>query len=105
MPVPTGDIHLSYRLEGSADARPGFVLLPGIDLELAVPQGCRGYLIIPPVLGVRPGGQVEALLDGSPIMLKALDAESRVAGIRCRAGSLLTDALSCGHHHLVVPRL
>ena len=104
IPVPTGDIHLSYKFKGSADDRPGYVLLPGIDLELVVPQGCRGYLVIPPVLGVGPGSQVEALLDGSPIMLKALDADIRVAGIRCRAGSLLADALPCGHHHLVLPR-
>ena len=105
MPVPTGDIHISYTITGRVDNRPGFVLLPDIDLELTVPQGCRGYLVLPPVLGVGPGGQVEALLDGSPIMLKALDAESRLAGIRCRAGSLVTDALPCGHHHLMVPRL
>ena len=105
MPVPTGDIHMSYRFKGSADARPGYVLLPDIDLELTVPQGCRGRLVLPPLLDLGPGGQVEALLDGSPIMLKALDAESRVAGVRCRAGSLVTDALPCGNHHLMVPHL
>ena len=103
MPVPTGDIHISYRITGKADSRPGFVPLPDIDLDLVVPQGCRGHLVLPPICGVRPGGQVEALLDGSPIMLKALDADNRVAGIRCRAGSLLADALPCGHHHLVLP--
>ena len=105
MPVPTGDIHVSYRITGKMDCRPGFVLLPDINLDLVVPQGCRGHLVLPPMRGVRPGGQVEASLDGSPIMLRSLDAESQVVGIRCRAGSLVMDALPCGHHHLMVPHL
>ena len=42
MPVSTGDIHLSYSFKASADARPGYALLPGIDLELLGAPGLTG---------------------------------------------------------------
>ncbi len=103
MPVSTGDIHLSYSFKASADARPGYALLPGIDLELLGAPGLTGSSGHPSCARRQTRGRVEVLLDGSPIMLKALDAESRVAGIRCRAGSPVMDALLCVHHHLMVP--
>lgn len=104
MPVRAGRIEAAYQVLGGSDL-PDPVggrtpVLPGIEVDLAVPARTRATLVLPPLAGLAPATLWEVRVDGVTRLIRSEAGFFRLGGVRCPPGSLVVEGLGPGRHRV-----
>lgn len=98
LPLPSGDLSVSYEVSGSLRNEAGQISLSGIRMVLDLPQGSRMHLVLPPLTGVEVGDEVAVAVDGKDRTVTAVSGDFILGDIRCPERSIPLGVLESGHH-------